>query len=170
MRESFEVLDSSNSGSINSASVSSALEQVGLEGTHLSSFFPPHAPATLNLAKYLDIISAPLAELSSNEELEAAFEAFDKDDSGQIDVAELRRALLTTTPDVGEEDFRMSEREVDGILAEFSGRRAFGARGVNRLGGGGSAKGEVFRWKEFMGAIGGVGGVEAGMQGDGVVA
>ena len=57
-----------------------------------------------------------------------ALAAFDDDDSGQIDVAELRRALLMTGPDVGEEDLRMSEREVDGILAEFSGRRAFGRR------------------------------------------
>lgn len=173
MRESFEVLDTSNNGTINSASVSGALEQVGLEPTHLPSFFPPHAPSALNLAKYLDTLSAPLAELSSNEELEAAFEAFDRDDSGQIDVAELRRALLMTAPDVGEEDLRMSEREVDGILGEFSGRRAFGAKGVsNRLGGGGggAGKGEVFRWREFMGAVRGAGGEEAGVQAEAVMA
>lgn len=170
MRESFEVLDSSNTGSINSAAIATALEQVGLESTHLTSFFPTHGPTNLNLAKYLDVLAAPMAELSSNEELEAAFEAFDRDDSGQIDVAELRKALLMTAPDVGEEDLRMGERDVDGILAEFSGRRAFGAKGVNKLGGGGNGKGEVFRWKEFMGAIRGAGEMEGGVQAEAVMA
>lgn len=170
MRESFEVLDTHNTGSITSASVTSALDQVGLESTgntNLTSFFPPHAPSSLNLAKYLEILSAPLAELSSNEELEAAFEAFDRDDSGQIDVGELRRALLITGPDVGEEDLRMDEQDVDAILGDFRGRRAFGGRGGGggKFGGGGGPKGEVFRWKQFMGAVQGVGVGEQGPEG-----
>ena len=151
MRESFEVLDSNNSGAISSASVASMLEQMGMEHhpAALRDFFPPNAPSQLNLARYLDTLSAPLAELSPPEELMAAFSAFDVDDSGQIDVAELRKALLMTAPEPGEEDFRMGEREVDSILGEFAGRRAFGAKGVNVAKG----KGEVFRYREFMGAV-----------------
>ena len=166
MRESFEVLDTTNTGAVDSAAIATALEQVDLDSAPLSSFFPPRAPASLNLAKYLDMLTAPMAELSSNEELEAAFEAFDRDDSGQIDVAELRKALLATGPDVGEEDYRMDERDVDAILGEFAGRRAFG-KGLGR---GGGAKGEVFRWKEFLGAVNGSAGLDVGGQGEGVVA
>lgn len=106
--------------------------------------------------------------------MEAAFEAFDRDDSGQIDVAELRRAVLATGPEeVGEEDLRMGEREVDSILAEFTGRRAFGGKGgMGKLGGGGggNARGEVFRWKEFMGAVSGHGSGDVGVQNEGVMA
>ena len=151
MRESFEVLDSSNSGSITSASVFSMLEQMGLPTSNgdLRDFFPPNAPSQLNLARYLDILSAPISELSPPEELLAAFSAFDVDDSGQIDIAELRKALLSTAPEPGEEDLRLSEREIDGILGEFSGRRAFGAKGMNAAKG----KGEVFRYRDFMGSI-----------------
>ena len=151
MRESFEVLDSNNSGAISSASVASMLEQMGMEHhpAALRDFFPPNTPSQLNLARYLDTLSAPLAELSPPEELMAAFSAFDVDDSGQIDVAELRKALLMTAPEPGEEDFRMGEREVDAILGEFVGRRAFGAKGINVAKG----KGEVFRYREFMGAV-----------------
>ena len=156
MRESFEVLDSSNSGAVSSASVASTLEQMGLPNNpaELRDFFPPNGPSQLNLARYLDTLSGPLSELSSTEELSAAFSAFDVDDSGQIDVADLRRSLLSTAPEDGA---RMSERELDGILGEFSGRRAFGAKGLNVAKG----KGEVFRWREFMGAVSGGGGMGA---------
>ena len=79
----------------------------------------------------------------------AAFAAFDIDDSGQIDARELREALLHTGPEPGEEDYRMSERDVDGVLAEFVGRRAFGAKGLNAAKG----KGEVFRYRDFMASL-----------------
>ena len=71
------------------------------------------------------------------------------DDSGQIDVVELRKALLDTAPEPGEEMIRLSEREVDNILGEFAGRRAFGGKGTNVAKG----KGEVFRYRDFMGSI-----------------
>ena len=166
MRESFEVLDSNNTGSITSASVAQMLEQMGLDHSPagLKDFFPPNAPAQLNLARYLDTLSGPLAELSQAEELAAAFSAFDVDDSGQIDVAELRKALLDTAPEPGEEPIRLSEREVDSILGEFSGRRAFGAKGTSVAKG----KGEVFRYRDFMGNISG-GGVDAGQVEGGAV-
>lgn len=166
MRESFDVLDTNNTNAIDSAAVASMLEQMGMENNPaaLREFFPPHMPAQLNLARYLDTLSAPLAELSPPEELLAAFAAFDVDDSGQIDVQQLRRAVLETAPEVGEEDFRLSEREVDAILGDFSGRRAFGAKGLNVAKG----KGEVFRYREFMGAINGGAANEAGVVEEGV--
>lgn len=158
MRESFEVLDSSNTGSISSASVASMLEQMGLPNTpaDVREFFPPNAPAQLNLARYLDTLSAPFSDLSQAHELAAAFSAFDVDDSGQIDVAQLRTALLNTAPEPGEQMDKLSEKEIDGILGEFAGRRAFGAKGMHAAKG----KGEVFRWREFMGTISGGGGAE----------
>lgn len=142
------------------------LEQMGLPHTPTSvrEYFPPNAPSQLNLARYLDTLSTPLSDLSHPAELEAAFSAFDVDDSGQIDVAELRNALLNTAPEPGEQMIRLSEREVEGILGEFAARRAFGAKGVNVAKG----KGEVFRWREFMGSISG-GGCGGG-GGEGVVA
>ena len=107
-----------------------------------------------------------MASLSSPDELSAAFEAFDVDDSGQVDVTELRRALLETAPEPGDGGARLSEGEVDAVLGEFAGRRAFGAKGLHA----GKGKGEVFRYREFMAGVwGGGGGGEAGVEGaDGV--
>nr|POE77635.1 calmodulin [Quercus suber] len=155
MRESFEVLDSSNSGAIVSASISHMLEQMGLDSTpaQLKDFFPPNAPSQLNLARYLDMLSGPLADLSHPDELTAAFEAFDVDDSGQIDVGELRNALLNTAPEPGEALVRLSERELDSVLGEFTGRRAFGAKGLNVA----KSKGDVFRYRDFMANVSGGG-------------
>lgn len=152
MREAFEVLDSSNSGAVTSASVSDMLSQLGLDSNPaaLRTFFPPNGPGQLNLARYLDTLSGPLTELSQPEELRAAFEAFDVDDSGQIDVSVLRDALLHTAPNPGEDMIKLSETEVDGILGEFAGRRAFGSKGVNASKG----KGDVFRYKDFMANVG----------------
>ncbi|CAK4033471.1 EF-hand like [Lecanosticta acicola] len=164
MRESFEVLDSGNSGFVNSAAVSEMLSQMGMDNTPatLKDFFPPNGPAQLNLARYLDVLSGPSADLSQNDELRAAFEAFDLDDSGQIDMSTLRDALLHTTPQPGEDTIHLSEREVDGILGEFTSRRAFGSRGLHAPKG----KGDVFRYRDFMASVNGgaaANGTEAAM-------
>nr|GFD59534.1 hypothetical protein [Tanacetum cinerariifolium] len=80
------------------------------------------APAQVNLARYLEMLSGPLSELSEAAELRAAFEAFDVDDSGQVDVSTLRDALLHTAPGPGEDEMvRLSEREVESVLGAFTG-------------------------------------------------
>jgi Ca2+-binding EF-hand superfamily protein len=164
MRESFEVLDSSNSGTVNAAAVADMLEQMGMDNSTLAlkDFFSPNAPTQLNLARYLDILSAPLADLSHNDELTAAFEAWDVDDSGQIDVIELRAALLHTAADPGEA--KLGEQEVDSILGEFASRRHFGGKGLTVAKG----KGEVFRYKDFMASVSG-GGMAADYSAEGTV-
>lgn len=160
MRESFEVLDSNTAGIINSAAVSEMLSQLGLDNAPaaLKDFFPARGPAQLNLARYLDVLSGPLADMSQPDELRAAFEAFDVDDSGQIDVSILRDALLRTAPQPGEDNTRLSEREVDAILGEFTSRRAFGTKGLHAS----NAKGDVFRYRDFMANISGGGATASG--------
>ena len=96
---------------------------------------------------FLSTLSSLLAPLSSQQELVNAFAAFDDDDSGQIDVGELRNALLHTSPEVGERP--LSEREVEQVISGFTGRRAF-AKGVG-------ARGEVFRYQEFVNSVMGAG-------------
>jgi len=101
---------------------------------------------------FLHTLSDLLAPLSSQQEMLNAFAAFDDDDSGQIDVAELRDALLHTSPEAGERP--LTEKEIEKAVASFTGRRAFGK--------GGGKRGEVFRYQAFVGSIvgGGNGGVE----------
>lgn len=164
LRSSFEILDPSATGSITPSTLPETLEQIGLPApnpSQLLSYFPGSNANGLNLATYLDTLSAPLTQLSPPDELLAAFAAFDADDSGQIDARELREAMLKTAPEPGEEDYRMSEGELDSVLGEFVGRRAFGAKGLNANKG----KGEVFRYRDFMGNLTGGGGGEAQEQG-----
>ncbi|KAI0455432.1 hypothetical protein F5B21DRAFT_503485 [Xylaria acuta] len=116
----------------------------------VSRFFPPGGPQTLTLAAFLNSIATSLAALSPASELLSAFAAFDDDDSGQVDLAELRDALLRTAPEPGER--ALAPAEVDKIIAGFSGRRAFSK---SSMGGGlgGSRRGEVFRYQEFVNSI-----------------
>lgn len=150
MRESFSVLDRDNSGSINSADVADMLSQLGLSATPstLAAYFPNGAQS-INLATYLNTLSDLLSGLSHPNELNAAFEAFDDGDDGQIDLGELKDALLHTAPEPGER--KLSEREIDMVVEGFSGRRAFGK------GGKGLGRGEVFRYQEFVASVTGGG-------------
>lgn len=79
-----------------------------------------------------------------------AFSAFDEDDSGQVDYAELRDALLNTTPDSGEN--ALTEREIDRVMGGFTGRRAFGKHSGGM---GGGRRAEVFKYQEFVASVAG---------------
>jgi Ca2+-binding EF-hand superfamily protein len=155
LRESFSVLDSNSSGHITPSSISETLTSLGIQESNLAQFFPSGQAQQVSLPQYINQLASLLAALSPQQELLNAFSAFDDDDSGQIDVAELKNALLTTLPDAGEQ--RLAERDVDRALEGYTGRRILGrntggisgVRGVNtpapkRNGG------DVFRYQEFV--------------------
>lgn len=78
-----------------------------------------------------------------------AFAAFDDHDGGEIDVGELKDALLHTAPEPGERG--VSAREIEEVLGGFVGRKAFGKE--MKSGGGGGGRGEVFRYREWVGGL-----------------
>lgn len=143
------MLDRENNGSVNSADVADMLSQLGLSATPstLATYF--NGAQSINLATYLNTLSELVGGLSHPSELNAAFEAFDDGDDGQIDLGELKDALLHTAPEPGER--MLTEREIDMVVEGFSGRRAFGK------GGKGLGRGEVFRYQEFVASITGGG-------------
>jgi Ca2+-binding EF-hand superfamily protein len=145
-RESFQVLDRDSDGIVKREDVVAMLTDLGQDSSQsaVSAFFPPGAPQILALPQYLTTLSSLLSEISPSQELISAFAAFDEDDSGQVDLQELRDAVLHTAPDRGGR--AMSEREVDNIMSGFAGRRAFGGKGK---------RGDVFRYQEFVNAVGG---------------
>lgn len=123
--------------------------------TDVARFFPPSAPQTIPLPTFLNTIATSLASLSPSSELLSAFSAFDDDDSGQIDLAELRDALLHTAPEPGER--ALTAAEVDQVMAGFSGKRAFGGKAKGGAAGGFGKRGEVFKYQEFVTSIAGSG-------------
>jgi Ca2+-binding EF-hand superfamily protein len=154
MRESFAVLDRSNSGAITPADVAQQLSELGLDSSSsaLSSYFPPGNSQSINLATYLNNLSSDLATLTRQDELMAAFSAFDEDDSGQVDIDELRDAVMHTMPEPGSGDRQLSESEVDRVMQGFVGRRAFKKGQVSNSGGLGNKK-DVFRYGDFVAGI-----------------
>lgn len=115
----------------------------------ITAFFPPSTPQTVTLPAYLNGLAGLLAALSPSSELLSAFSAFDEDDSGQIDLAELRDALIHTAPEPGVTP--LTEREIDKVMNGFTGRRAFG----KHTGGGMGKRGEVFKYQEFVSSVAG---------------
>lgn len=176
IREGFQIMDRDSDGSVNREDVADMLNQLGEEifsealarlvadhsipglpstATDVSRFFPPSAPQTITLATFLNTIATSLASLSPSSELLSAFSAFDDDDSGQIDLAELRDALLHTAPEPGER--ALSAAEIDQVMAGFSGKRAFGGKVKGGGAGGFGKRGEVFRYQEFVASTAGGG-------------
>ncbi|KAK3296235.1 uncharacterized protein B0H64DRAFT_165998 [Chaetomium fimeti] len=159
MREAFQILDRDSDGFVNREDVADMLNQLGLPSNagDVSHFFPPSAPQTMSMALFLNSIATSLVALSPGPELLSAFSAFDDDDSGQIDVAELRDALLHTAPDPDQEP--LTALDVEKVIAGFTGRRAFTKSTATGLGG---KRGEVFRYQDFVNTV--AGGNEAAAQ------
>ncbi|ROT38559.1 EF-hand [Sodiomyces alkalinus F11] len=155
LREGFEILDRDSDGVVNREDVADMLNQLGLpaDASDVSKFFPPSAPQTITMAAFLNSVASMLAALSAQSELISAFSAFDDDDSGQIDLAELRDALLHTAPESGERP--LTAAEVDKVIEGFTGRRAFSR---NMQQGGLGKRGEVFRYQDFVNSIMGANG------------
>ncbi len=109
----------------------------------------------MTMALFLNSIASSLAALSPSSELLSAFSAFDDDDSGQIDVAELRDALLHTAPEPGQQP--LTALDVEKVLAGFTGRRAFSKQTATGLG----KRGEVFRYQDFVNTVVGGNGASA---------
>ncbi len=128
----------------------------------MAKFFPPSRPQTIALAAFLNSLAEALAALSPSAELLSAFSAFDDDDSGQVNWAELRDALLNTAPEPGER--ALTAAEVDKVVDGFTGRRAFNRNMNAQLG---AKKGEVFKYQEFVHSImGGNGSADNGSNGN----
>lgn len=159
MREAFSVLDHNNTGTISQSDIDETLASLGI--TDSSQFFPPGAPQTLSLPQYLSQLADILVDISPQQELLNAFSAFDDDDSGQIDVAELRDALLHTAPVAG--DRGPTGADIEAVLggnSGFTGRRLFPRNGVSAGGTKGlgatnriNKTGNVFRYQEFVGSL-----------------
>ncbi|OWP03415.1 hypothetical protein B2J93_7433 [Marssonina coronariae] len=150
LREGFQVLDRDSDGQIGREDIADMLTQLGLSAnsSDITAFFPPSTSQTISLPAFLNSIAVHLAALGPPADMLSAFSAFDEDDSGQVDLAELRDALLHTAPDPGEKP--LTEREVDRVMSGFSGRRAFGrhASGMGK-------RGEVFKYQEFVASVAG---------------
>ncbi|KAK3900909.1 hypothetical protein C8A05DRAFT_45339 [Staphylotrichum tortipilum] len=155
MREAFQILDRDSDGVVNREDVADMLNQLGLPShpSSLNPFFPPSSPQSMTMPLFLSSLAASLASLSSSSELLSAFSAFDDDDSGQVDVAELRDALLHTAPEPGLP--HLTAGDVEKVLAGFTGRRAFSKASAVAAGAG--KRGEVFRYQEFVGTVTGAG-------------
>lgn len=167
LRESFTVLDTSSTGSVTPTSVHETLKSLGLSTNDMAQLFPPGQAQKISLPQYLNSLADILVAMSPPHELLTAFSAFDDDDSGQIDVAELRRALIETPPEPGERG--LTERDIDDALRGYTGRRTLsrstmgiaGVKGIptpsiNRK------AGDVFRYREFVGNL--TGGPDHGQQ------
>ncbi|CEJ81967.1 Putative EF-hand-like domain protein [[Torrubiella] hemipterigena] len=152
LRDSFQILDRDCDGVVNRDDVGDMLQQLGLPAgpSDVAQFFPPSKPQTIALAAFLNSLAEALAALSPSNELLSAFSAFDDDDSGQIDWAELREALLNTPPEAGERP--LTAAEVDMVVQGFTGRRAFNRNMNAQLA---AKRGDVFKYQDFVSSIAG---------------
>ncbi|KAA8567564.1 hypothetical protein EYC84_008039 [Monilinia fructicola] len=152
MREAFQILDRDSDGQVGREDVADMLTQLGLSSnaSELASYFPPPTPQTVTLPTFLNSLATLLSTLSPTAELLDAFSAFDEDDSGQADYAELRDALIHTAPDPGVKP--LTDREVDRIMGGFTSRKAL-SKHMGAMGG--ARRQDVFKYQEFVANVAG---------------
>ncbi|EPE03472.1 calcium-binding ef-hand protein [Ophiostoma piceae UAMH 11346] len=159
LREGFQILDRDSDGTVGRDDVADMLNQLGLPSTaaDVSQFFPPGGAQTINMGSFLNSLASSLATLSPSAELLSALSAFDEDDNGEIDAAELRDALLHTAPDPGET--ALSEAEINRVMQGFMGRRAFtkNSSGKSAFGAASAGRTEVFKYQDLVHSIAGSG-------------
>ncbi|KAI9786081.1 MAG: hypothetical protein M1816_008109 [Peltula sp. TS41687] len=153
LREAFQMLDRDGDGLVGREDVVSILNDLGQDSgpAAVSNFFGAGSSSQkLTLPEFLNQLSTLLAAMSRPDELMSAFGAFDDDDNGQINVADLCEALLNTPPEPGTQMMTpLSENEIQRVMGGFTGRKTFGKKGLGH--------GEVFRYQEFIAAVTGVG-------------
>ncbi|KAI5789195.1 hypothetical protein FPQ18DRAFT_342086 [Pyronema domesticum] len=139
LKESFSLLDKDGDGILSPQDLASMLSSLGLDSSPSSiNAYLSSAPSPFNLASYLTHSSQQLSLLAPMSDLLAAFEAFDENDNGCVDVEELRLALTS----MGE---RMTDEEVDRAMKGFTKRRGLRGR-------------DEFEYREFVGLLQGKGG------------
>ena len=126
---------------------------VGLDTSagSIAPYFPASLPHPIPLPVYLSQLSSLLAPISPSQELLAALSAFDDDDSGQIDIAELVQAVTGSRPEDGGRS--LSQKDVESIMEGFTGRRAFSAFGQSTN----KNRGDVFRYRDWVSGLGAAG-------------
>lgn len=160
MRDAFQVLDRDNDGLIDAEDIAVMLETLGMNPASVTSFFLSGQSQTVNLPTFLTSIASLLEPLSSSQELFNALSAFDEDDSGQIDLDELREALFQTQPPAadGSSPEPLSGQQIDEVVSGFTARRTFSKGAMAKstpvsFAGRGASRKEVFRYQDFVNSV-----------------
>ncbi|KAK9471020.1 uncharacterized protein V1510DRAFT_398083 [Dipodascopsis tothii] len=111
IKAAFAMLDADRDGQVGPADLAQMLASLGqLPDERAVADMLGRLTSPLTFPVFLTEMSSKLALLPRREELEAACNAFDDDDSGQVDADELRRALVATD---------MPAADVDRAMAAF---------------------------------------------------
>ncbi|KTW27625.1 hypothetical protein T552_02067 [Pneumocystis carinii B80] len=112
-KESFTLLDKDGNGIITKEDLEAMFVSLGQNPTSSDlSYMLSLMPSPLNFATYLTFFSMHLSEISQREDIIKAFQTFDEDNSGKVNLYDLKDALMTMGS-------RMSEQQVDNALKRF---------------------------------------------------
>ncbi|KAI5300607.1 hypothetical protein KEM56_002329 [Ascosphaera pollenicola] len=169
LRESFQVLDRDNDGTITREDVAEMLISLGLDASRATTdtYYPPSLGSeAINLPSYLNNIANLLEPFSSREELLNAFSAFDEDDSGQVDLEELKTALLDPAlSGAGSDGLKLTAKDIEDSVKGFTARKVFDAKSAKGSAHGqwtGGRRPDVLRYQDFVANITGPVGQEQG--------
>ncbi|KAI5291621.1 hypothetical protein KEM54_002721 [Ascosphaera aggregata] len=167
LRESFQVLDRDNDGTITREDVAEMLISLGLDASRptTDAYFPASSGTeAINLPSYLNHIASLLVPFSSRQELLNAFSAFDEDDSGQVDLEELKAALLDPAlSGAGSDGLKLTAKDIEDCVKGFTARRVFNAKSAKGNAHGqwsGGRRPDVLRYQDLVANIAGPAGHE----------
>lgn len=113
-KESFHLLDKDGDGQISHADLSAMLTSLGTPKSDAEiSAMLQELPNPLNFAAYFTAMTSLLVDTSSRDELIHALATFDEDETGKINIKELKESLCS-----GKD--ALTEQQVDSIVKPFS--------------------------------------------------
>ncbi|XP_078619593.1 calmodulin-alpha-like isoform X2 [Branchiostoma floridae x Branchiostoma japonicum] len=125
LREAFCAVDRDNDGTITIKELGTLMRSLGQNPTEnemedISNDVDPDGEGAINFVDFLHVMAKRQSDTEREDELRAAFRAFDADNNGYIDKTELRNVMTDICDDITREDidemFQHFDRNGDGRI------------------------------------------------------
>ncbi|XP_070538755.1 calmodulin-like [Ptychodera flava] len=118
LKEAFTIFDKDGDGTISSEEFESVMKKLGQNPTkeelqEMINEVDADGTGTINLKVFLAMMEKKMSEQDPDEQLRAAFRAFDKDGDGFIGAQELRNVMANLGEKMTEEEIEEMIREAD---------------------------------------------------------
>lgn len=125
-REVFAIFDKDNSGNITAAELGEVMKSLGLNPTEdelrdMVNEIDADQNGTIDFEEFIQLMSHTVGPSNLDEELQKAFEVFDRDGSGSISTDELRQVMKKLGQDLTDSEIndmiKMADKDGNGVIS-----------------------------------------------------
>ncbi|KAL0210419.1 hypothetical protein RCL1_004855 [Eukaryota sp. TZLM3-RCL] len=121
IREAFSLFDADGNGTIDASELRIAMKALGLESSRtdvsrLIAEVGTHSDSVITFDEFRQMMARKLANRDPTEEMTKAFELFDHDGNGYIDLEDIKKVTLELGETISDEELKeiLDEADLDG--------------------------------------------------------